>query len=124
MSKHETPILHWYWNQVGGTLVEEFRVVSKTSTTGQRLVDGVIILDQPKKIAHWSDVNLEGKDIIVVQVKRGRLGMNLMGQTYFSAKLIKNFNPRSIKSIALCEKDDDVLGPILRSHKGMEAVIY
>ena len=42
-------MLHWYWDQVGGTLIEEFRAVSKTTTNGQRLIDGVIILDQPKK---------------------------------------------------------------------------
>jgi hypothetical protein len=124
MSKHETPMLYWYWNQVGGILIEEFKAVSRTSTTGQRLIDGVIILDHPKGIARWNEVSLEGKDVLIIQVKRGRLGMNLMGQTFYSAKLIKRFGPRSVRSIALCEKYDDVLGPIFEAQKEMEVVIY
>jgi hypothetical protein len=124
MSKHETPMLHWYWNKVGGTLVEEFKAVTKTSTTGQRLIDGIIILNQPKRLAHWSDVSIEGKDVIVVQVKRGRLGMYLMGQTFFSAKLIEKYSPNTIRSVAICEKYDSVLGPILESYEGMEVIIY
>jgi hypothetical protein len=123
MSKHETPMLHWYWDQVGGILIEEFKAVSKTATTGQRLIDGIIILGEKKKIAHWSEVSLEGKDIIVIQVKVGRLGMNLMGQTYFSTKLMEKYKPRSIKSVALCEIYDDVLGPLFDSHEGMEVVV-
>jgi len=124
MSKHETPMIHWYWDQLGGTLIEEFKIASRTETTGQRLIDGVIILGGPKQTSHWRNVNLAGKDIVVIQAKRGRLGMYLMGQTFFSAKLVEKYNPRTVKSIALCEKYDDVLGPLLEEYDGMEVVIY
>jgi len=53
MSKLEIPMIKWYWNQIGGTLIEEFRAVKRTNTTGQRLIDGVIILDTPKRMRHW-----------------------------------------------------------------------
>lgn len=124
MSILETPMTRWYWTQVGGTLIEEFPPVRGTEDCGQRLMDGVILLDGPPEIAHWRDVDLEGRDILVVQAKRGRLGMYLMGQTFFSAELMKRFGPRSIRSVALCETHDSVLGPILERYPNMEVVIY
>lgn len=124
MSRLETPMTRWYWNQVGGTLIEEFPAVRRTEDCGQRLIDGVILPDGPLKIAHWREVDLQGQHIIVVQAKRGRLGMYLMGQTFFSAELMKRFGPRSIWSVALCEAHDSVLGPILKRYPNMEIVIY
>lgn len=124
MSKLETPMTQWYWRQIGGTLIEEFPAVRRTKNCGQRLIDGVILPDGPREIAHWHEVDLEGRDIIVVQAKRGRLGMYLMGQTFFSAELMKRFNPSSIGSVALCETYDSVLGPILERYPNMEVVIY
>ena len=124
MSKLERPITLWYWGEIGGTLIEEFPAVKRTATCGQRLIDGVILPDGPHEITNWRDVSLEGKDIIVVQTKIGRLGMSLMGQTLFSAELMKPFKPRSIRSVALCEANDSVLGPLLLSYPGMEIVIY
>ncbi len=114
----------WYWKQIGGTLVEEYPAVRRSEGTGQRLIDGVIIQNNKTKIAHWKEVSIEGEDIIVIQTKRGRLGMYLMGQTFFSAELMKRFNPKSVKAVALCEKYDDVLGPILESYPNMEVVLY
>jgi hypothetical protein len=113
----------WYRKQVGGTLIEEFRAVKRTETCSQRLIDGVILPDGPPGIATRHDVELEGQDVIVVQAKRGRLGMYLMGQAFFSAELMKRFNPRSIRSVALCEAHDSVLSPLLKKH-GIEIVIY
>lgn len=124
MSKLETPMTRWYWRKVGGTLIEEFPAVRRTEACGQRLIDGVILLDGPHEIAHWHEVDLEGRDILVVQAKRGRLGMYLMGQTFFSAELMKRFRPRSIRSVALCEAYDSALGPILEGYPNMEIVIY
>jgi len=34
MSKHETPMTRWYWQQVGGTLIEEFRAVRGSRHAG------------------------------------------------------------------------------------------
>lgn len=124
MSKHETPMTRWYWQQVGGTLVEEFVVVERSATCGQRLLDGVIIQDGEFKMARQSEVSVEGQDVIVIQTKASRLGMYLMGQTLFSAQLIRQFNPRSVKSVALCSQDDAVLRPLLEQYPGMQVVIY
>jgi len=109
-----------YWNEIGGTLVEEFQVVPRGKNHGQRLLDAVIIPDGPNEMRHWSEVDIEGKDVIVVQTKASRLGMYLMGQTLFSAELIKERKPRSVKSIALCSRDDDVLRPMLEAYDGCE----
>ena len=118
----------WYWEQRGGTLVEEFRAVRRSATRGQRLIDGVIILDGPNRLVPpgSSDFNpdqIRGKDIVVVQTKNSRLGMYLMGQTVFSAELMRPFGPRSIESVALCKADDDVLRPLLESHSGCRVVV-
>ena len=68
-------------------------------------------------------MSIEGKDVIVVQAKRGRLGMYLMGQAVFSAELIKRFKkPKSLKSVIPCEKDDAVLRPLLASFGDVEVV--
>ena len=123
MSKLGTPMTRWYWKQVGGTLIEEFRAVKRTKTCGQRLIDGVILPNGPHEIADRRDVELEGRDIIVVQTKRGRLGMYLMGQALFSRELMERFDPRSIRSVALCEAHDSVLSPLLEKH-GIEIVLY
>lgn len=120
MSNHETPMIRWYWEQVGGTLVEEFPAVARAAGCGNRLIDAIILPDGPDEIASRHDVNLEGQEIIVVQAKRGRLGMNLMGQALFSAVLMKAFQPRYIHSVALCEADDSVLGPILKAYGDMD----
>jgi len=124
MSMHETPMIQWYWKNVGGTLIEEFQAVKRSPTTGQRLIDAVILPNEPTKQAHWRDVTVEGKHVVCVQAKRGRLGMNLMGQTFFSAELLKLMGATHVTSIALCEKDDSVLHPLLSQHQGMEVVIY
>jgi len=83
MSKLETPMTHWYWKHVGGTLIEEFCAVRRSSTCGVRLLDRVIIKGGEFRIAKQSEVSLEGKDIVIVQTKNARLGMYLMGQAFF-----------------------------------------
>jgi hypothetical protein len=123
MSKLETPMTRWYWQQVKGTLIEEFRAVNRSASCGQRLLDGVIIQGGEFKIARQSEVPIEGQDLIVVQTKAARLGMSLMGQTLFSIELMKPFKPRSVKSVALCCRDDVVLRPLLEKYPEIEVVI-
>ena len=88
-----------------------------------RLIDGIIIKGGPTRIVRRSEVSIEGKDIIAIQAKANRLGMNLMGQSFFSTELMKAFKPRSIETIALVLKDDAVLRPIFEGHAGMHVVI-
>ena len=123
MSKLETPLTRRYWKSVGGTLVEEFPAVSKSSTNSRRLMDGVIILNEEHRIAKATEVEIKGKDIIVIQTKVNRLGMYLMGQAFFSKELMKKFNPKSIKMVAICGKDDSVMRS-LSEEFGIEVVVY
>ena len=112
-----------YWQRVGGTLVEEFLMVPRRPNVGRRLADGLIILDGEHRRLTSAEVTLDGKDVIVVQTKANRLGMYLLGQALFSRELISEFfNPRSIRTVALCQVDDAVLRPIAERH-GIEVVV-
>jgi hypothetical protein len=123
LSKHETPLTRRFWDEVGGTLIEEFPAVQKGKLNSQRLMDGVIILGGEKKIVSWRDVSLADKDIIVIQTKANRLGMYLMGQAFFSRELMKKFEPKSIRAVIICAKDDSVMRALADSH-GLEIIIY
>jgi hypothetical protein len=123
MSKHETPLTRRYWEQVGGTLIEEFPAVLRGPGNAQRLLDGLIIQGGPKVIAKATEVTIRGKNIIVLQTKANRLGMNLMGQAIISKKLMERFEPKSIRSVAICTEGDSVLEPLLKDY-GIELVIY
>lgn len=123
MSKHETPMIRWYWEQVGGTLIEEYPAVRRTRTNGARLLDAVILPEREKRVASWRDVSVEGENVIVVQAKAHRLGMYLMGQVVFSIDLIERFGPASVRSIALCAADDSVLHPFLDRYPEVEVVV-
>jgi hypothetical protein len=113
----------WYWKQVGGTLIEEFHAVRQSPTNARRLIDGLIIHGGETKIAKSADVDLSGKDVTVIQAKANRLGMYLMGQAFFSAALIREFDPKTIKSVALCKQDDSVMRELFERHDGMEVVV-
>lgn len=123
MSKRETPMTRWYWQQTGGTLVEEFLAVSNGPDRGKRLLDGLIILDGPFERRTAKSVDLHGKDIVVVQAKAARLGMYLLGQAVFSARLMERFKPATVRSVALCVEGDSVLEPLAREY-GVDVVIY
>ena len=123
MGKLETPMIRWYWQQMGGMLIEEFVAVEGTALYGRRIIDGVIIKDGEFRSAPQSDVSLEGKDIIVIQTKAKRLSMSLMGKSFFSAQLIQRFNPRSVLSVALCSQDDSDLRPLLEQYPNMKVVV-
>lgn len=122
MSKHESWRTRHYWKQVGGLLIEEFPAVRRRKEHSNREIDGVIILGGPNEIKYRVDYDLEGKDIICIQTKAKRIGMYLMGQAFFSIELLKRYNPRSIKSVAICSKADSVLEPICKKY-GIEVVV-
>ena len=124
MSKLETPMTRWYWERIGGTLIEEFPAVKKGPDNEKRHIDGIIIRGGEHRIAQANEVEIQDQDIVVIQTKASRLGMYLMGQALFSAELMKRFKPRSIISVALCTKNDSVLGPILESYPNMEVVVF
>ena len=51
MAKLETPLTRRYWQEIGGTLIEEFPAVRRGPNQGGRWLDGVVILDAPHLIA-------------------------------------------------------------------------
>ena len=124
MSKHETPMTRRYWERVRGTLLEEYLIVRSSLGVGRRMIDAVIIEDGDHRIASRGEtVSLDGHDIVVVQTNALRLGMYLLGQAFFSRELIKDrFAPRSIRTIALCARDDAILHPIAERF-GVEVVV-
>jgi hypothetical protein len=123
MSLHETPMIRWYWEQVGGTLIEEFHAVRSSPTNARRHLDAVIIRGGERRTARSREVSLADKDVIVVQAKALRLGMYLMGQVLFSARLIERFQPRSVLSVALVRYDDSVMRELLEAYPGMKVEI-
>jgi hypothetical protein len=120
MSKLETPMIRWYWQQVGGTLVEEFCAVPRANDCSNRLIDGLIVKAGEFRIAKQSEIKIKDEDVVVLQAKARRLGMYLMGQAFFSAQLIQRFGPRSIESVALVTKMTPCCVRFLNSTKECE----
>lgn len=112
VSLHETPMLRRYWDRVGGTLAEELTAVPRSAGAALRRIDGVIVLGGEHRLVAPTELVVAGRDIIVVQVKRLWLGMSLMGQAVFSRELMKPFMPASIRTVALCGRDDALLRPL------------
>ncbi len=123
LNNNETPMLHRFWQNTGGTLIEEFYAVRRGPGHSERRIDGVIIKNGETAIKRQNEVEVAGQDIIVVQVKTGRLGMYVMGQGLFSARLMRSFRPKSIESVILVEKYDDVLAPLLEEFPDVRVVI-
>ena len=123
MSKRETPLTRRYWQEIGGTLIEEFPAVRRSLNQGRRLLDGVVILDAPHLIVNHREVEIENQDIVVLQTKASRLGMYLLGQALFSRHLMMPFRPRSIDTVAICTKGDAVLEPWAAAY-GIKVVVY
>jgi len=123
MSKHETPLTRRYWSEVGGTLIEEFLAVSASNDQGRRLIDGVIIKSDVSEIRRSRDIDLQGKDIVVVQTKASRLGMSLLGQVLFSMDLMKAFRPASIEGVAICTQGDATMEKLAADY-GIRVVVF
>lgn len=67
-----------FWQSVVGLLVEESPFVKATATCSPRYADAVIFLGQETRRVFGVDranVTLAGKDVIVVQAKASRLGI-------------------------------------------------
>ena len=122
MSKHETWRTREYWKKVGGLLIEEFEAVKGSKKHGKRLTDGLIVLNEPMALHPYKTYDIQGKDVIVIQTKRGRLGMYLLGQAYFSKFLIEFHKPKSIRTVAICGKDDPIMNRLAKKH-GVEVVV-
>ena len=111
----ETPMIEWYWNQVGGTLCTEFPIAERRNLDAVILPDGKCKQVNSGELERYlTDVSFDKRKVIVVQAKANRLGMPLMGQTLFSAMLIKRcYNPSLVRPVALCKEDNSTLRPLL-----------
>ena len=123
MSLHETWRTRKYWDTIGGLLIEEFVAVDGNKEQGRRPIDGIIVLGEKKAVHSRNKFDLKGKDVIVIQTKKGRIGMNLLGQAYFSKLLIKKHSPRSIKTVAICGRNDKVMAEFAEEHE-VEIIVY
>jgi hypothetical protein len=124
MSKKETPMTRWFWEQTGGLLIEEFQVVKSAPGISPRVLDGLIVLGEDSRISRERTFDIENKEVIAIQTKNSRLGMYLLGQCVFSRDLLRLLNPKSVRSIALCSKGDALLENLLQAYDDCEVVIY
>ncbi len=124
MSKHETWRTIKYWETIEGLLIEEYLVIpaSKDKTVGKRLIDGIIVLGEVKSIQKGGSFDFKGRDVVAIQTKSTRLGMYLMGQAYFTREILKRFNPKSIKTVAICGKGDTEMEALCKK-ENVEVVI-
>lgn len=126
MSLNETPMTRWYWREVlkKGTLIEEYVAVERAedNSNAPRFMDGLVVMDGPFEISDEVRKDVTGKDVVVIQSKNKRLGMYLMGQALFSRELLLKKGAKSVRSVAVCRKDDKVLRPLLLAHPGIEVV--
>lgn len=125
MSKRETPMTEAFWQGYArGAYIPEYCLVRPTSHCGVRLVDALILPDEPHHRARFQDyTSLAGRNVIVVQTKAARMGMYLMGQAVFSARLAMELGAKRVRSILLCARSDSVLLPLLREFPEVEVWI-
>jgi hypothetical protein len=123
MSLKETPMTRRLWQAIGGTLFEEFVAVAPGPNRGTRRLDGLVLVDERTRIAERGEVpDLADRDVIAIQTKASRFGMNVLGQALFSEELLRAARPRRIRTIALCTGDDDELRPLAERY-GIEVVV-
>lgn len=97
----------------------------RAPSVGPRRVDAVILPDEPNRRASFTDYpTLKGRNVIVVQTKAQRMGMYLMGQALFSARLALARGAKSVRSILLCTAPDSVLLPLLKDFPEVEVWVY
>lgn len=122
MSKRETPMTEGFWrSQQRGTFIAEYPLVLRGPDRAQRLVDGLVLPDEPHRRARWQDFpSLAGRRVIVIQTKVGRMGMYLMGQALFSGRLALAAGAASVRSVLLCHRADAALLPLLKPFPEVE----
>ena len=124
MSLKETPMTRWYWREIlkQGTLIEEYVAVvrAEDGSNGSRFLDGLVVLGGPFTVSDDVRMDITDMDVVVIQSKNKRLGMYLMGQALFSRELLLKKGARSVRSVAVCRKDDKVMRELLLAHPDIE----
>jgi hypothetical protein len=111
-----------FWlSQAHGLFFAEYPLVRRAADRATRLVDGLILPDEPHGRGNWRDhASLSGRRAIVIQAKVGGMGMYLMGQALFSARLALACGAASVRSILLCHRPDGALLPLLKPFREVE----
>ena len=120
MSKRETPMTEGFWlSQANGMFFAEYPLVRLAADRATRLVDGLILPDEPHGRGNWRDhASLSSRRVIVIQAKVGRMGMYLMFQALFSRLALACC--AASRSILLCHQPDGVLLPFLKRFREVE----
>lgn len=112
---------HWEKHPEKGTLYLEYPIYG-------RRIDGLVVLDGSSSKEALSAkrapklAELSGKQVIVLQTKRNKLGMGVAGQTIISKTLLKQAGVNVVAAVAIClEIDEKILGA-LKEH-GCDAVV-
>ena len=112
---------HWAKRPEDGTLYLEYPICG-------RRIDGLVVLDgSPSKEAVSAKrapklAELSGKQVIVLQTKRNKLGMGVAGQTIISKTLLEQAGVEVVAAVAICLKIDEKILEALRKH-GCAAVV-
>jgi hypothetical protein len=111
-----------FWQAVvPGAFIAEYPLVRKASDRGERRVDALILPDERHGRARAVDFpDLHGRNVVIVQTKAGRMGMYLMGQAVFSARLATMKGAAHVRSILLCHDSDAALMPLLAPFPNVE----
>lgn len=122
MSKRETGMTEGFWqSEAHGLFFAEYPLVHRAVDRATRLVDGLILPDEPYRRGKWREhPSLSDRRVIVIQTKVGRMGMYLMGQALFSARLALACGAASVRSILLCHQPDGALLPLLKPFREVE----
>jgi len=112
---------HWAKRPEKGTLYLEYPICG-------RRIDGLVVLDgssskeavSAKRAPKPED--LSGKQVIVLQTKRNKLGMGVAGQTIISKTLLEQAGVTVVAAVAICLKMDEKIREALRQH-GCEAEV-
>ena len=110
---------YWAKRPEKGTLYLEFPICG-------RRIDGLVVLDGSNSKEAVSAkrapklAELSGKQVIVLQTKRNKLGMGVAGQTMISKTLLEQAGVTVVAAVAICLKMDEKIREALRKH-GCEA---
>ena len=113
---------YWAKRREKGTLYLEYPICG-------RRIDGLVVLNdgnnskEPKSAKHAPKLaELCGKQVIVLQTKRNKLGMGVAGQTIISKTLLEQQGAKVVAAVAICLKMDEKILGALKEH-GCEAVV-
>ena len=124
MSNQYEPVMtkaYWAKRPEKGTLYLEFPICG-------RRIDGLVVLDGSNSKEAVSAkrapklAELSGKQVIVLQTKRNKLGMGVAGQTMISKTLLEQAGVTVVAAVAICLKMDEKIRAALKKH-GCDAVV-